>query len=103
VRTISQVYHGGGAPRDPASVLHVLLPAQLVPHVGDVVDDRFRRTRSKVICVAATAREGGSRVTFHIDMRPQGLLKPLAPLLRIGLPRELAKRPDQFRAALADA
>jgi uncharacterized protein YndB with AHSA1/START domain len=47
-------------------------------------------------------RDGGSRVTFHVDMRPQGVLRPLAPLLRVGLPREMAKRPAQFRAAIAD-
>lgn len=47
------------------------------------------------------AQEGGSRVTFALDMRPRGLLLPLGPLLRLGLPRELAKRPDQFRAALS--
>ncbi len=47
------------------------------------------------------AREDGSRVTFEIDMRPKGILRPLAPLLAVGLPREMAKRPDQFRAALA--
>ena len=46
-------------------------------------------------------RESGSRVTFQLDMRPQGVLRAFAPLLRFGLPRELRKRPDQFRAALA--
>lgn len=46
-------------------------------------------------------RGGGSRVGFQIEMRPRGSLKLLAPLLRLGLPREMAKRPDQFRAALA--
>jgi uncharacterized protein YndB with AHSA1/START domain len=46
-------------------------------------------------------RQGGSSVTFRIDMRPKGVLKPLAPLLVLGLPREMAKRPAQFRAALA--
>jgi uncharacterized protein YndB with AHSA1/START domain len=46
-------------------------------------------------------REGGSRVTFGVDMRPQGFLKLLSPLLSVGLPREMAKRPNQFRAALA--
>jgi len=47
--------------------------------------------------------EGGSRVTFLLDMRPRGVLAPLGPLLTLGLPRELAKRPEQFRAALANA
>jgi carbon monoxide dehydrogenase subunit G len=48
-----------------------------------------------------SAREGGSRVSFKVDMQPRGSLKPFAPLLRFGLPREMAKRPAQFRAALA--
>ena len=48
-------------------------------------------------------RDGGSRVTFALDMRPRGVLRPLGPLLKAGLPRELAKRPEQFRAALASA
>ena len=48
-------------------------------------------------------RDGGSRVTFSLDMRPRGVLLPLAPLLKLGLPREMAKRPEQFRAALAGA
>jgi uncharacterized protein YndB with AHSA1/START domain len=46
-------------------------------------------------------RDRGSRVTFFLDMRPRGVLLPLAPLLKLGLPREMAKRPEQFRAALA--
>lgn len=45
----------------------------------------------------------GSQVTFGIDMRPRGVLRPLSPLLRAGLPREMAKRPGQFRDALASA
>ena len=48
-------------------------------------------------------RDGGSHVTFQIDLRPSGMLRPLAPLLALGLPREMAKRPEQFRAALARA
>lgn len=44
---------------------------------------------------------GGSQVTFAIDMRPQGAFKVLAPLLSLGLPKEMAKRPRQFREALA--
>lgn len=47
------------------------------------------------------SREGGCRVSFQIEMRPRRALKLLAPLLRLGLPRELAKRPGQLRAALA--
>ena len=46
-------------------------------------------------------REAGSSVSFQIDMRPKGVLMWFAPLLRFGLPREMAKRPGQFRAALA--
>ena len=45
--------------------------------------------------------ETGSRVTFKLEMQPKGLLKLMAPMLKIGLPKELAKRPDQFRAALS--
>lgn len=43
----------------------------------------------------------GSLVTFFLEMRPRGALLPMAPLLPLMLPRELAKRPEQFRAALA--
>jgi carbon monoxide dehydrogenase subunit G len=46
-------------------------------------------------------REAGSRVTFDVDMRPRGMLRALTPLLSLGLPREMAKRPGQLRAALA--
>ena len=53
-----------------------------------------------VMDVAATDT-GGSRVTFFLDMRPRGALRPLSPLLTLGLPKEMAKRPGQFRAALA--
>jgi uncharacterized protein YndB with AHSA1/START domain len=65
------------------------------------VGDGPRMRMNFVMDVAAHA--SGSRVTFHIDMRPQGPLKLLGPLLRLGLPREMAKRPAQFRAAMADA
>jgi hypothetical protein len=44
----------------------------------------------------------GSRVTFLVDMRPRGLFKAFTPLLALGLPKELAKRPEQFRAALGE-
>jgi hypothetical protein len=53
-----------------------------------------------VMDIAAT-ETGGSRVTFFIDMRPRGALRPISPLLKVGMPREMAKRPGQFRAALA--
>ncbi len=46
------------------------------------------------------ARGGGSQVTFAIDMRPQGAFKLFTPLLSLGLPKEMAKRPQQFREAL---
>jgi Polyketide cyclase / dehydrase and lipid transport len=49
------------------------------------------------------SRPGGSRVRFDVEMRPKGPLALLSPLLRLGLPREMAKRPGQFRAAMADA
>jgi hypothetical protein len=47
--------------------------------------------------------DAGSTVRSQLDMRPRGILSLFAPLLRVGLPRELAKRPGQFRAALAAA
>jgi carbon monoxide dehydrogenase subunit G len=47
--------------------------------------------------------DGGSRVTFAVDMRPRSFLRPLTPLLSLGLPKEMAKRPEQLRAALAAA
>jgi uncharacterized protein YndB with AHSA1/START domain len=53
-----------------------------------------------VMDVAARAG-GGSQVTFAIDMRPQGAFRLFTPLLSLGLPREMAKRPEQFRSALA--
>jgi uncharacterized protein YndB with AHSA1/START domain len=46
-------------------------------------------------------QDGGSRVTFGIDMQPRGPMKVMTPLLKLGMPRELAKRPQQFRDALA--
>jgi uncharacterized protein YndB with AHSA1/START domain len=49
----------------------------------------------------ATREGGGSQVTFSIDMRPQGAFKAFTPLLSLGLPKEMAKRPRQFREALA--
>jgi hypothetical protein len=49
----------------------------------------------------ANIAHGGSSVAFDVEMHPQGVLRPLAPLLSPGLPRELARRPAQFRAALA--
>ena len=54
-------------------------------------------------CMDVAPVDGASRVTFQLDMRPKGLLKLFAPLLKAGLPREMAKRPEQFRAALAGA
>jgi uncharacterized protein YndB with AHSA1/START domain len=50
------------------------------------------------------ARDAGSRVTFDVDMRPKGAFKLVAvPMLAAGLRREMAKRPGQFRDALAAA
>ena len=46
------------------------------------------------------ARGSGSQVTFAIDMRPQGAFRLFTPLLSLGLPKEMAKRPQQFREAL---
>jgi carbon monoxide dehydrogenase subunit G len=46
-------------------------------------------------------RGAGSEVTFDIDMQPRGPARLFTPLLSFGLPREMAKRPQQFRDALA--
>jgi carbon monoxide dehydrogenase subunit G len=43
----------------------------------------------------------GSLVTLDVDMRPRGALRLLTPLLKLALPREMAKRPGQLSAALA--
>jgi uncharacterized protein YndB with AHSA1/START domain len=45
-------------------------------------------------------RDGGARVAFFIEMQPKGALKLLTPVLALGMPRELAKRPGQLRDAL---
>jgi hypothetical protein len=48
------------------------------------------------------APEGdGTNVTMTVDMRLHGAWRPLAPMLKLGMPREMAKRPKQFGAALA--
>ena len=49
----------------------------------------------------APTESGGSQVTFVVDMQPRGAMRVLSPLLQLGMPREMAKRPGQFRAALA--
>jgi uncharacterized protein YndB with AHSA1/START domain len=47
------------------------------------------------------APEGdGSSVTMSVDMRLRGALRLLTPLLALGIPREMAKRPGQLGAAL---
>jgi hypothetical protein len=59
-------------------------------------------SRLRMRFVMDVARVGsGSRVTFFIDMQPQGAFKLFTPLLGLGLPKEMAKRPEQFRAALS--
>jgi carbon monoxide dehydrogenase subunit G len=48
------------------------------------------------------APEGdGTSVTLLVDMKLRGAFKALAPMLKVGMPREMAKRPGQFRAALS--
>jgi uncharacterized protein YndB with AHSA1/START domain len=44
--------------------------------------------------------DGGSRVTMDADIRPRGAFRLLTPLLKLGMPREMAKRPDQLKAVL---
>ncbi len=42
----------------------------------------------------------GSQVSFFVELLPKGAMKLLSPVLKLGMPREMAKRPGQFRAAL---
>jgi uncharacterized protein YndB with AHSA1/START domain len=46
--------------------------------------------------------DGGSRVTMDVDIRPRGAFRLLTPVLKLGMPREMAKRPGQLRAVLED-
>jgi carbon monoxide dehydrogenase subunit G len=48
------------------------------------------------------APEGeGTSVTMLVDMKLRGAFKALEPVLKLGMPREMAKRPKQFAAALS--
>jgi len=40
-------------------------------------------------------------VTMMVDMRLRGVWRALDPMLKLGIPREMAKRPAQFSAALS--
>ena len=66
-----------------------------------VFDGEGPRMDMHFVMDVAGTDTGGSRVTFDLDMRPRGALRPISPLLKLGLPKEMAKRPTQFRAALA--
>jgi uncharacterized protein YndB with AHSA1/START domain len=45
------------------------------------------------------APEGdGTSVTMTVDMRLRGAFRILSPMLKLGMPREMAKRPGQFAA-----
>jgi uncharacterized protein YndB with AHSA1/START domain len=44
---------------------------------------------------------GGTSVTMLVDMKLRGAFKALEPMLKLGMPREMAKRPGQFAAALS--
>ena len=44
--------------------------------------------------------EGGSLVTMAADIQPHGAFRALTPVLKLGMPREMAKRPGQLAAAL---
>jgi len=47
------------------------------------------------------APEGdGTSVTMTVDMRMRGAFRALNPVLNLGMPREMAKRPKQFAAVI---
>ena len=66
-----------------------------------VIDGDGPRVRMHFVMDVVARDGGGSHVTFFIDMRPRGPFTLVTPLLALGMPREMAKRPAQFRAALA--
>jgi carbon monoxide dehydrogenase subunit G len=43
----------------------------------------------------------GTSVTMTVELRPRGVFRAMEPMLKFGMPREMAKRPGQFRAALS--
>jgi len=49
----------------------------------------------------ADIRNDGTSVTMLVDMKLRGAFKALAPMLKVGMPREMEKRPKQFAAALS--
>jgi len=42
----------------------------------------------------------GTSVTMTVDMRLRGAFRALEPVLKLGMPREMAKRPGQFSAVI---
>jgi len=42
----------------------------------------------------------GTSVTMLVDMQLRGAFKVLSPMLKLGMPREMAKRPKQFAAVI---
>jgi uncharacterized protein YndB with AHSA1/START domain len=42
----------------------------------------------------------GTSVTMTVEMRLRGAFRALEPVLKLGMPRELAKRPGQFAAVI---
>jgi carbon monoxide dehydrogenase subunit G len=43
---------------------------------------------------------GGTSVTMTVDLRPRGVWRAIEPMLKLGMPREMAKRPKQFAAVI---
>jgi hypothetical protein len=45
------------------------------------------------------APEGdGTSVTMTVELSPRGAFRVISPMLKLGMPREMAKRPGQFAA-----
>ena len=42
----------------------------------------------------------GTSVTMTVDMRMRGVWRAMEPMLKLGMPREMAKRPKQFAAVI---
>ena len=57
--------------------------------------------RIRMDFVMDLAPEGdGTSVTMALEMQPKGAFRLLTPMLALGMPREMAKRPGQFAAVI---
>jgi hypothetical protein len=61
--------------------------------------ERIRRIRPGPHGVASfTQHDGGTRMTFELDLGARGVLRLLAPLLAWGLSRQTRAHPQRFKA-----